>query len=1211
MSAPEWPGGIPAGHRGYAPETFRERLLMMRGRASLTQQQLAARLGVSTRTIQYWETGVSYPAGTNLKGLIATYLELHAFTPGREREDAEALWDAVSLEAPRLSAPFDASWFEAQRARRPPRQPTATKEGAVARRRQDWGEAPELAAFHGRAAELELLRRWVLHERCRLVVLFGMGGIGKTALATRLAADLAPEFDVVYWRSLRNAPPVGEWLAGAIRCLSAQRLTPATDEASCLLQLVELLREQRCLLILDNLETVLASSQPAVRYREHTSYGDVLRRVGESRHGGCVLVTTREKPRELSRLEWPLAPTRSLRLGGLDLGAGRALLEDAGLHDKHALAHELVERYGGNALALRIVADTVGELFGGEIAAFLRQTGAVYGDIRRLLDGQLERVSALETELLYQLAIDREPVSLADIQAEVMPRVTRGEALEAIEALHRRSLVERGDTAASFTLQPVILEYMTDRLVSAFADEISGGRLDLVRRYPHVKARAKDWVRRSQEQLIGSPLLARLEVLGSATAVEEKLIELLSMLRAEPEVVQGCAPGNLVNLLRQQRGNLRGVDLSGLVLRHVYLAEVEAQDARLSGAHLIDAVIADAYSFGFSLAMSADGHYLAVGGSGGDAHVWQIADRTLIVSVRGHARDVMAVALSGDGQVLATGGIDGVIKLWDTAAGQLLTSLQGPTALVWRVALSRDGRVLAGGRGDGTIVVWQASGDPPVTTISSPHGTSHALALSGDGRLLASGSPDGTLSLWAVRGGRLLTSLNAHAGYVRSAALSGDGSVAASTGPERVVKVWDTSTGQQVTSLEDQAASFGRVALSWDGQTATSSSADGIVRVWHVTSRQLAASLQGCDQGFDLAVSGDGELVAASCRDGSVLLWETATGRVPAAWRSRALVPRKIVLSADGTTLATQNPDGAVKVWSTSGGKLTANLPEGTAYDIAISGDGRVLATCRAPSGVTLWDAATGRRVANFAGDRPDEVGWGVALSADGKVAASSGGTGTIMVWDVASRLLLARIDGHAGSTLRVALSVDGRVLASRGGDALLKAWDARTGRLLAILDDHTEADSDIVISADGRLIGRGRRDGTVGLWEVPSGRPVASLADVAGLCSVGLSADGTVLATGGIGRIKLWDVAGGRVLADLEVGTEPVYSLALSGDGRLLAHSASFDGADLREMPGIALLRTFRAERPYERMDITRLSGVTEAQWRALVALGATQRDA
>ncbi|HVN54388.1 MAG TPA: hypothetical protein VMT46_08665 [Anaerolineaceae bacterium] len=38
--------------------------------------------------------------------------------------------------------------------------------------------------------------------------------------------------------------------------------------------------------------------------------------------------------------------------------------------------------------------------------------------------------------------------------------------------------------------------------------------------------------------------------------------------------------------------------------------------------------------------------------------------------------------------------------------------------------------------------------------------------------------------------------------------------------------------------------------------------------------------------------------------------------------------------------------------------------------------------------------------------------------------------------------------------------------------------------------------------------------------------------------------------------------------------------------------------------------LRTLRAERRYERMDITGLSGITEAQRRALLALGAVEDE-
>src|SRR5205807_5159411 len=181
------------------------------------------------------------------------YLERGAFLAGHEAQEAAALWASVRAKAPRRMVPFDPRWFATLRSAAPvaPAGPPPVPAGAPpdAPERapwQAWGEAPDVAAFQGRHAERERLTHWLLEERCRLVGVLGLGGIGKTALASRLAHDLAPHVDGLCWRSLRNAPPPQEWLGAAIAALAP--LPPVLPPAlpARLALLLEVLRERRC-----------------------------------------------------------------------------------------------------------------------------------------------------------------------------------------------------------------------------------------------------------------------------------------------------------------------------------------------------------------------------------------------------------------------------------------------------------------------------------------------------------------------------------------------------------------------------------------------------------------------------------------------------------------------------------------------------------------------------------------------------------------------------------------------------------------------------------------------------------------------------------------------------------------------------------------------------------------------------------------------------
>src|SRR5262249_49333477 len=156
--------------------------------------------------------------------------------------------------------------------------------------RRDWGDALSVSAFYGREWELALLRQWVIEENCRVVSVIGQGGIGKSALSVSLMHQAAEHFEIVIWRSLRDAPTCATLLDGCLQILAPRPLTQTLQNIEERLQiLLEYLRGQRALLVLDNLESILEEGEVTGRMRTgYEDYEKLLRRVGETDHQSCL-----------------------------------------------------------------------------------------------------------------------------------------------------------------------------------------------------------------------------------------------------------------------------------------------------------------------------------------------------------------------------------------------------------------------------------------------------------------------------------------------------------------------------------------------------------------------------------------------------------------------------------------------------------------------------------------------------------------------------------------------------------------------------------------------------------------------------------------------------------------------------------------------------------------------------------------------------------
>jgi transcriptional regulator with XRE-family HTH domain len=289
------------GERDYA---FGQLMLTLRTTIGLTQAGLDDRLGISRRAVAEWEAGSSYPKFERLKGLIELGMRASAFAAGQEAEEIRAFWRAAHQRVL-----LDERWLQNLVTPPAPIQPLPQTESLVAPAlaeptafpRIDLVGALDVSHFAGREVEVAELSQWIVQERCRLVAVLGMGGIGKSMLASYLGRQLAHEFEAVLWRSVRDAPTCEELVADCITFFS--ETPPAAFPTSLeqrISQLLARLQARRCLLVLDNLESLLASEDPAGGYLPgYASYGRLIERLAESAHQSCVLLTSREKPREI------------------------------------------------------------------------------------------------------------------------------------------------------------------------------------------------------------------------------------------------------------------------------------------------------------------------------------------------------------------------------------------------------------------------------------------------------------------------------------------------------------------------------------------------------------------------------------------------------------------------------------------------------------------------------------------------------------------------------------------------------------------------------------------------------------------------------------------------------------------------------------------------------------------------------------------------
>jgi WD40 repeat protein len=1074
----------------------------------------------------------------------------------------------------------------------------------------DWGALRiDVSDFRGRTDDIEHLSRLIQHDRCSLVGLVGIPGVGKTWLAVKLAHHLKGEFQRVVYRPLSDRPDPMAFVTELLIGCGA----PPPDPTSSLERLCGLLVQQLArvpqLLVLDDADhlyqagTLSGIYDPALQ-----GYGTLLQTLSTQAHGSCLLWVGRAWPRGLPAMGRSRCyDVRGLRNDDvaqlpcwpptLQASVDQWQVLQQWLGGVPTLMPPVVDR-------LKFVAYDLGRCLGHGTAPGISQ----------YLEDWLAVLSAPERSVLTELAMAHQPKYLKQLLTP-LDQETRFAVVG--------SLCDRGfcrlrvdESEVHLTLPRLLGPYLCDRWIQAFPTGASQPASAL-HPYPLMQADAPEPIQRQQRQQLLVPLAERLaKALPNPQARLDWVQAQLAASRAWGQQQPGYSAGNLLNLAQHWQLPLVDLDCRNLVLWGTDLQSDRWQGVALSGSDLDQTHLAK--PLGRQPVMAMDPHHraVAVGDQSGQLLLWQPQDGRLQAGPTfEEASAVVAVAFCPQGQTLAVGRQDGFVQLWTVGSRygpELLTP--EPIAPLQSVTYSPDGHCLAGGTTTGQLYLWRLDSGDCLHHIPAHQGPIIAIAFSPCGQCLTTAGQDGNAGEWDLETGEArarfqgrVTAWLGTVGY-RAGRQSADPSQAIAIGrDEGQILLWDLASSRPYRILVEDCDTV-TAALSPDGQYLAVSDIRCMVRIWSVTTRQLCHCLPLFDTLVTvLDFSPDGTILMTG-GDYTVQLWHVATGDCWRSWRSQRHLATDLILTAD-TQILSLHRDQTLRCWgqSVAGWRpqtrlcLAGTSPGST---IAVGDRGQVWAIGDESGGLRLWSPQDHQ----WLGEPLHLSAAITALAFDRQETwlAVGESSGAVSLWHLPTQTCQWQHQAHGDSPTVLTFTPEGDRVFSGSRDRTIQGW-TRAGKSLGQLSHLRQVHCLRALAGDQLL--SGSQDGTVCLWDVASQQLQQQWQPPQNQLIYGVTVDlqGNPLAVAGSAQtLEVWDIGQDRHRFTLTDGGDTLWHVSLSPDGQLLLSASQTGQIHLWRIATGEHCAALRVDRPYEAMEIEGCTGLNPLERSILQTLGA-----
>ncbi|HAX76643.1 MAG TPA: ATPase domain-containing protein [Cyanobacteria bacterium UBA11372] len=312
--------------------------------------------------------------------------------------------------------------------------------------------APKIANFCDRTTELETLSHWLTTQNPRLISVLGLSGIGKTTLVKQFVDLNIQQFDVVIWKSIKLSQSLDTIITDIFALINPEPIQ--TDNK--LTQLFNLLRQQRCLIILDDVQELFTSGLAGQYKTEYKDYKNFFTMMTEIEHQSILILIGQEQCQEMLCLDEELYPVKCLELENLD---NTEILKNLGLQDEESWL-TLLNLYEGNPAYLKDVASLIKNIFLGKVSEFLTEDSLILTEnMKSQLNELFERLSAIEQQIVLELSKYNQAGSREDLRQALS--LSSMDLINGLQSLQKRYLIKTiNGEKISFNLSPVFREYV-------------------------------------------------------------------------------------------------------------------------------------------------------------------------------------------------------------------------------------------------------------------------------------------------------------------------------------------------------------------------------------------------------------------------------------------------------------------------------------------------------------------------------------------------------------------------------------------------------------------------------------------------------------------------------------------------------------------------------------------------------------------------------